>query len=500
MEFFMNSNWGALLFCCVLLTISCHSGLATIEKISENVNRLPPITPDYTGITIPPNIAPMHFFIHDSSSAGIAEISSNNGRVITCIGKKGKFFIDPVAWKRLLSENTGNLLHITIYSRDHHGTWYRYRTIENFIAAEPIDRYCTYRLLNFQYNYSRDLRECQRDLTSFSEKVLISTQNCELKCVNCHTPNSNDPSRFTLQVRSDSYGSRTLITNGDSISILSSQLGHTSWHPNGRLIAFAAYKVQQYFHAVGRQFIDVYDNNSGIIIYDAVCKKIVPVPKLNQTDLLQTWPAWSADGCHLYFCRAAIPWKDQNKEPPENFNKTKYSLMRIAYDATKNSWGDVDTVLCSLETGLSISQPKLSPDNKFCLFCMQEFGAYPHAEVSSDLYLMDIATGQYHKLPVNSEYNEGWHSWSKNNRWILFSSKRGGGIFTRLYISHIDSLGNAGKPFLLPQQDPLFYDSFIQCYNVAEFAIDPVRFSARQLLKAIQSRKTIQVPVNTIIR
>ena len=138
---------------------------------------------------------------------------------------------------------------------------------------------------------------------------------------------------------------------------------------------------------------------------------------------------------------------------------------------------------------------KLSPDNRFCLFCMQNYGAYPHTQVSSDLYLMDVATRQYRKLPINSEYNESWHSWSKNGRWILFSSKRGGGIFTRLYISYIDSAGNTRKPFLLPQRNPAFYDSFIKCYNVPEFATAPVRFSERRLLKAIRSRHTVTVPL-----
>jgi hypothetical protein len=108
---------------------------------------------------------------------------------------------------------------------------------------------------------------------------------------------------------------------------------------------------------------------------------------------------------------------------------------------------------------------------------------------------MDIATRQYRKLPINSEYNESWHSWSKNGRWILFSSKRGGGIFTRLYFSYVDSAGNAHKPFLLPQRNPEFYDSFVKCYNVPEFAISPVRFSERQLLKAIRTRHTVSVPI-----
>jgi hypothetical protein len=126
---------------------------------------------------------------------------------------------------------------------------------------------------------------------------------------------------------------------------------------------------------------------------------------------------------------------------------------------------------------------------------MQNYGPYPYIEASSDLYLMDVTTRQYRKLPINSGYNESWHSWSTNGRWILFSSRRGGGIFTRLYISHIDSAGNAGKAFILPQRNPVFYDSFLKCYNVAEFATAPVRFSERELLKAIKTCRAVAVPI-----
>jgi len=126
---------------------------------------------------------------------------------------------------------------------------------------------------------------------------------------------------------------------------------------------------------------------------------------------------------------------------------------------------------------------------------MQNYGAYPHTQISSDLYLMNIATRQYSKLPINSEFNESWHSWSKNSRWVLFSSKRSSGIFTHPYISYIDSSGNAHKPFIMPQQDPAFYESFTNCYNVPEFSTAPVQFSERQLLKAIRTEHKIMVPV-----
>ncbi len=491
----MNNRRIIVLVCCAAMLCGCRPDLATIKRDCASAGRLPEIKPDYTGITLPPNIAPMNFILRDSGAACVAEIASVNGPPIEAWGKKKAICVDAVSWKRLLAENAGKPLRVTVYAQNGRGSWQRYTTIEDTIAAEPVDRYCTYRLLSFQYNYSSELYECQRDLSSFKETVLLNTQNYAWGCVNCHTPMNNDPRRFVLQVRSTDYGSETLIADGDTIATLSSRLGYASWHPGGRYIAFSVYKVEQYFHAVGRQFIDVCDNNSHIVIYDAARRAIVPAPQLDRQGVLETWPAWSPDGRYLYFCGASVSLNYSNTQPPENFDKVQYSLLRIAYDGAQNSWGALDTVLAPHETGLSIVQPKISPDNRFCLFCMQNYGAYPHSQASSDLYLMDVMTRKYRKLSINSEYNESWHSWSKNGHWILFSSKRGGGIFTRLYFSYVDSMGNARKPFLLPQRDPAFYDSFIKCYNVPEFAVAPVRFSERQLLKAIRTRNKIAVPL-----
>lgn len=216
----MNSRRVIILFYCTAFLCGCGMDLETIKHDCAVVNRLPVIKPDYTGITVPPNIAPLNFTLRDSFTACVAEIVSTKGPSIAVRGKNGKIIIDAAAWKRLLGENAGKPLRITIYARDDRARWRRYATIEDTIAPEPVDRYCTYRLLSFQYNYSSDLRECQRDLTSFDETVLLNSQNYQWGCVNCHTPMNNDPEHFVLQARSKAYGSETIIADGDSLTTL----------------------------------------------------------------------------------------------------------------------------------------------------------------------------------------------------------------------------------------------------------------------------------------
>jgi len=222
------------------------------------------------------------------------------------------------------------------------------------------------------------------------------------------------------------------------------------------------------------------------------------VPKeLADKDRLETYPAWSPDGKYLYYCSAPILWKDRDAVPPENYDKVKYDLRRIPYDVATNTWGESETVLSAAETGLSILLPRVSPDGRFLLFCMCRYGCFPVYQPSSDLYLMDLATRQYRKLAINSEFSESWHSWSGNSRWIAFSSKRQDGLFTRTYLSYVDEAGTVHKPFILPQRDPAHYDALLETYSMPELVKGPVRVSRARLARAARARPSVmpEIPI-----
>ena len=178
---------------------------------------------------------------------------------------------------------------------------------------------------------------------------------------------------------------------------------------------------------------------------------------------------------------------------PERYDEVQYDLRRISYDVEADEWGEAETVLSAEETGLSILMPRVSPDGRFLLFCMTEYGCFPILQPSSDLYMMDLETRNYTKLSINSEQSESWHSWSTNSSWIAFSSKRRGGLFTRLYISHVDEDGVVHKPFILPQRDPLLYDAHLKAFSVPEFTTGPIVISQRALSAAGRGPATIEV-------
>ena len=122
---------------------------------------------------------------------------------------------------------------------------------------------------------------------------------------------------------------------------------------------------------------------------------------------------------------------------------------------------------------------------------MHDWGPSPHLRGNSDLYCMDLRTRGVTKLEANSPYAESWHSWSNSGRWLAFSSKRMGGVLTRVYVCHIDTTGRAGKQFAVPHSDPAFYDAFVNVCNTPEFITAPVKLKKHDALRAIGSGRRI---------
>ncbi len=76
---------------------------------------------------------------------------------------------------------------------------------------------------------------------------------------------------------------------------------------------------------------------------------------------------------------------------------------------------------------------------------------------------------------VNSDDVDSYHSWSSNGKWIVFSSKRMDGLWARPFIAAFNSeTGQFGKPFVVPQKDPLYYDDFMKTYNIPELVTGPI--------------------------
>jgi len=392
---------------------------------------------------------------------------------IEIVSGRSQIIIPLKKWRKLLKANQGEALFYDVYVMNANGNWQRYQTISNNIskANEQSDSHLVYRRLKPNFNWFKNIGIYQRNLENFDESVVIHGKSFGNGCVNCHTFVNNRPESMAFGYRS-SIGSDTLMVRNGAARKLGTKFGYTTFHPSGKLITCSINKVRQFFHMGGGMEVrDVVDLDSYITNYDIDKQTAETTSALSDKRQLETYPTWSPDGEYLYFCTAGLLWTDRNRLPPKNYEKLKYSLMRIPYDLQTNKWGTPETVLSSEKTGLSILLPRISPDGRFLLFCMCDYGCFPVYQPSSDLYLMDLRTREYTKLDVNSKYSESWHSWSSNGKWIVFSSKR--------------------------QKTPAFYDSVLDTYSVPELVTGPIEISKRQLGRVIRSTSetTLDLPI-----
>jgi hypothetical protein len=459
---------------------------------AKAVPRPPRISPDYVGIVLPPNIAPANLAIREDGQRFFVRMQGAAGEAIEILSRSTTIAIPPDRWRRLLEANRGKELRWDVYA-EVDGQWSRYSTIANRVADDEIDPYLVYRLIPPVHNKWLEVGVYQRQLTTFEESAVLEGKRMGDACVNCHSFRANDPQQMLIGIRGGSESRATLLADDGHATKLGTPIGYTAWHPSGRIAAYSANKTQQFFHTAGQEVRDVVDLESALMYFRLEGRQARRVPGVSDSQHLTTYPAWSPDGRWLYYCRAPVLWTDHEAVPPEHFAEVRYDLMRISYDIESDRWGSPETVLAAKETGLSILLPRISPDGRFLLFCMCQYGCFPAFQPTSDLYLMDLEKGTYAKLPINSEFSESWHSWSSNSRWIAFSSKRAGDPFTRCYLSYLDPTGQAHKPFVVPQADPEFYGAYLKTFSVPELLTGPVSVSASALVRAARSKEAVAV-------
>ncbi len=462
----------------------------------REIHRSPRIEPDYSGTIIPPNIAPLNFVIQEKALQYRVDIISGEGKPIEINSSEPEIRIPISQWKDLLVQNRGKEIRFVVTAQDSQNQWVRFDPIRNQIAQEEIDPYLVYRLMPPLYMYWKKMGIYQRDLENFDEKQILDNKPLNDGCVNCHSFLHNSPDNWIVHFRGAPLTGMLLSVGGKTTFIKTqtefnkAPAGHPAWHPGGKYLAFSAYKVRQFFHTRGVNR-DALDFVSDIILYDVESNTITACQSIADTNRYETYPTWSTDGRWLYFC-STQRFDSIEVLKNENYKNVKYDLMRIEFDPQTATFGKLETFLASSETGMSITFPRFSPDGRYLLFTMSEYGNFPLARSNGHLYVMDMESRQIRKLACNGERSDSYHSWFSNGRWIAFSSRREDGISARPYFSYFDEQGNASKAFVLPQEDPAFYESALQTFNIPELITSPIPQRPQELIKiARQTDKSL---------
>ena len=487
-------------FAAILILMAACSKPRVPASYAE-ADQQPRIFPEYQDVTVPMNIAPLTFHIDTEAEDYVTRFSAD-GREWIFGGRD--VCPTPKQWRQMKEAKE---LQVEVFIAKAPDKWTRLLPFHIYVSEDSIDPYISYRLIAPSYVTYEDLTIKQRCLENYDEKLIYGNMsNSDEKdgqCINCHSYQDYNPECLQFHVRQGHGG--TIIAYDGRIERIDMKTGKTvsagvypTWHPTERLIAYSTNHTGQSFHTNDNQKVEVQDTYSDLMLYDVERHEVLPLEC--DTNNLDCFPFWSPDGKYLYYCSAHYEKFDTAQTISKEFDMiqhykdVKYSLYRRPFTRSERSFGEREMVFDAACDSMSATLPRISPDGRWLLFTMGGHGVFHIWHRDADLYLLDLQQAtdegqmpQARRLDeVNSDNVESYHSWSSNGRWIIFSSRRTDGNFTRPYIAHFDGKGHFSKPFELPQKNPQYHRELLRSYNIPEFMTGPVTIRPQQFASAVR--------------
>lgn len=432
------------------------------------------IYPDYRDITVPCNIAPLNFFYSGDCGMPVTVFKApgfsfrTRGRNVSIPARK---------WTKLLAAATGSSIEV---SSSVLGTW------QVKVSQDPIDEYLTYRLIEPGYEVWDEVEIEQRNVTDFSTVTLASWKNTGNSCMNCHIHKGANSIFYLRGPKGGAILNRDgqLRKLGLKDSTMVSSTVYGDLHPNGRWGVFSTNVIMPSFHTLGSLRFEVYDTCSDLCVADFDSNEMLTQAEFGRPDKFETFPCFNAQGTEIFYCCA------DTVSLPGHIHELQYSLWKAPFDETTGELG----VAVRIEgpTG-SVCHPKCSPDGRWIMYTVADYGTFPLWHRECSLEMMDLETGELADLSaLASDRSDSYHSWSSNSRWIVFASKRGDGQYGRPYIAHIGDDGTASKAFVLPQKDPHHYQESFKSYNIPDLGIQPAPYDWNLIGEIWQNTETEQ--------
>ena len=473
----------------LLILLLILTGLASCTPTPHDVvakDTLPPMYPDYCNIVIPENIAPLNFLLRTDCEAIELEADGNRFNF-----KGNEVVFDMSDWRELLQQHTGKDIDVQITALID-GQWIRFRHFTWNVTPDKIDPYLTYRLIEPDYEIWNQIQIQQRCVENFEVNALGHYEQLENRCMNCHTYGNQSPDLSMMYVRGPGGGAilnqkgKLRKLNLKTEDMVSGSV-YFGFSPSGRYITFSTNIIIPGFHTLARKRLEVFDSKSDVYVADLETNKMLSSPLLSDSTVFETFPTFSPDGKFIYYCSA------DSVLLPRDIKQLQYSLVRIPFDEKTGRFGTkVDTLVqrvtaAQQQTKRSVCHPRISPDGRYLLYTVADYGTFPIWHPEADLQMMDLETGAIDTLAVvNSQKSDTYHSWSSNSRWFVFASKRDDGLYGKPYFCHVDEKGKTSKPFCLPQRHPSFYDNNLKSFNAPELGKGKVPFDVNDVAKAMK--------------
>lgn len=289
------------------------------------------------------------------------------------------------------------------------------------VSTDPIDEYLTYRLIEPGYEVWNNVEIEQRRMSDFTTVTLASWKNTGNSCMNCHTHKGAN-SLFYIR---GPKGGAILNTSGTlrKLSLKNDEMASSTvygdLHPSGRWGVFSTNVIMPSFHTLGSLRFEVYDTVSDLCVADFETNTMLVEKGFSRADKFETFPCFNADGTEVYYCCA------DTVSLPKDIHNLQYTLWKAPFDASTGELGEA--VKVEGPSG-SVCHPKCSPDGKWLLYTVADYGTFPlwHRECSLEMISLES--------------------------------------------------GTASKAFVLPQKDPHHYIESFKSYNIPDLGTDPAPY------------------------
>ncbi len=468
----------------------------------QQADTFPHVYPDYAEVTIPINMAPLNMELLTGADDAVTRYSAE-GCEIVCGGLKARPDIDD--WHMLTAKAQGKAIQVEVFAKQG-GQWMRFKPFNIYVSPDSIDPWLSYRMISPSFVSYEELTINQRCVENFDEEVMVDNMLCSTEsggqCINCHSYQQYSPGRMQFHARQThggtiiAYDGQMEKVNMQHDSLLSAGV-YPAWHPWLKLIAYSTNKTMQSFHTAHPNKIEVLDSESDLIIYNVERHEATTIEQ--RPDELEIFPFWAPDGRSLYYCSAHFEYAADSIDLEEitlRAQELKYNIYRKPFNPETFEFGEREMVFCADSLGMSATLPRISPDGRWLMFTMGEWGCFHIWHHDADLWMMPLdathctsdyaQSGAWPLEACNSKDTESYHSWSSNGRWVVFSSRRYDGVFTRPFFVHIDSCGQCTKPFELPVSDPDRHRQLLKSYNVPELMRGPVRWKPQQFASQLK--------------
>ncbi len=348
------------------------------------------------------------------------------------------------------------------------------------ISPYPTDPIIVYRMVSPLFHGFKTPDIYYREVSNFKKGMFLPGKG--IYCTNCHVfPGNPDLKKEDLKLavavreQLDKAGRRRRFLGlydfttkeGNTLNINSSFMG---WDPDGKKIAITHGKHIFSLPGVTLETQEFYVVVADIAILDAETLEVESLPGAATPENMETFPAWSPDSKTIIFSRA--PELDIKK----GVTRAKFDLYTVPYN--DGAGGEAKPVPGAAHNGMSNFQARFSADGKWICFNKAKWASL--IKPSADLWIVSTEEGAMPRLlECNVDYAmDSYHSWSSNSRWLVFTTKRDDGIFTKIYLTEIDEEGHASPPVELPT-----LEESMLCYNIPEFLKYKVTIDADDILE-----------------